>query len=280
MKSDLKGFPYPVLGRSNDFVDTDFESTIDFKLASTPGSDVVIAEYNFLLSNDEIRDLIAKGLATYAIDVKCIDTLYREVKYCSGITGSIQFEAGQLYGKTVFEPIVVVLKPVKDFYARDFNPEFGNMKFCLFPGDVIAADDPISKYIEFTKLKFESLIRVETVIDMPSEAYSFNVATDILTIQMGKNFRYIWELYRQEKDKAPFLAMSVYKDCIHSALEFISKNDEEADLFKWARALKVKLETLGLGKDLSPEADFNAIGALAQQLVSKIGVQRLLKNVK
>jgi hypothetical protein len=95
---------------------------------------------------------------------------------------------------------------------------------------------------------------------------------------MGKDFRRLWDYSREEKDKAPYLTMSVYKDCILAALDFIVKNQDESDNIKWARALKVKLSTLG--RSIGEDSDFNDLNTLAQQLVSKIGIQRLLKNVE
>lgn len=280
MKSELKALPYPVLGRFTDFVESDFQSTLDFKLDVTPDGDIIVAEYAFLLSCDEINKLINQGQASFAFDIKCTDTLYREVIFCPQRSGTIRFQPGQLYGKGVFEPVVVILKPVNNFSTKDFNPEYEDDTFSLLPGDVVAVDDQVSKFFEFNKLKFESLVRIDTVAELPADIYGFDMSSDVLIIQMGKNFRMVWDVYYQEKDKAPFLAMSVYKDCIHAALEFISKNEQEADSLKWARALKVKLATLGVGKDLSAESDFNALGKLAQQLVSKIGILRLLKNVQ
>jgi hypothetical protein len=119
-------------------------------------------------------------------------------------------------------------------------------------------------------------VRVQTSTEIPEESYRFNLAEDMITILMGKKFRSLWEFYRSEPDKAPLLAMSVYKDCIQAALDYILKN-EDAEEFKWVRALKLKLETLGV--HINEDSDFNDLCSYSQQLVAKHGVQRLFKYV-
>jgi hypothetical protein len=278
MKSSLKAFPYPVLGRLDDFVGSSFQSIIDFGIEQSSDSDVVVVNYTFALSNDELLELMQSGHASFALDVRCTDTLYREVIPCEALSGEIRFEQGELYGKVVFEPVIYIKKKVQNFTALDLNDEFKGANYNLSPGDIVAVDDPQVRYIEFNKLKFESLVRVQTSSDIPADTYRFDLSDDILIIMMGKDFRRLWDYSREEKDKAPYLTMSVYKDCIHAALDFIVNNQEESDNIKWARALKVKLFTLG--KSISEDSDFNDLNTLAQQLVSKIGVQRLLKNVE
>lgn len=275
MRSSLKAYPYPVLGRADDFTESEFQSTIDLRKQTGPDGESVTVDYTFLLSNSEILGLINDGKAAYAIDVRCSDTLFRQVFFCEK-SGAIQFSVGQLYGKVIFEPIIVLKNAVSDFSADDINPEYQGVLFNLATGDVIAADEPQSRFIEFDKLRFESLVKVQTSDEVPDETYRFDLSGDIVVIMMGTKFRNLWDICREERDKAPFLAMSVYKDCIHAALDYIIQNKDEADEHKWARALKLKLSNIG--RRIHEDSDFNDLCVHAQQLVSKLGVQRLLKN--
>lgn len=275
MKSIIKAFPYPILGRGDDYLDSEFQSTIDTRKDIVGSDEHIFLDYSFLLSNEDIDKLLTAKKASYAIDVHCSDTLFRKV-YSVGANGSIEFENGQLYGKVTFTPLVIAVQNINDFQSDDLNEEFGEEPFSLQVGDIMAIDDPQIRYIEFDKLQFESLVRVETAPEIPDETYRFRLEEDMITILMGKKFRNVWEICRQEKDKAPLLAMSVYKDCIHAALEYIIKN-EEAEQHKWARALKLKLDTLG--KHIKEDSDFDELCTQSQQLVAKYGIQRLMRNV-
>ena len=274
MQSNLKAFPYPVLGHEDDYVDSEFQSTVDTHTELVDGGEKVVLDYSFLISSPEIQLLIRQKKARFAIDVQCSETLFRQVYQCDA-RGSISFEIGQLYGKVSFSPIVVAVEPVMDFLAEDMNDEYRGAKFELRQGDVIAIDDPQVRYIEFDKLQFESLVKVQTSADIPEDTYRFDLSGDMIIILMGKKFRLVWDMYRDVKEKSPFLAMSVYKDCIHAALDY-SLNVEDSEGQKWARALRLKLQTIG--RKINREADFNELGMHAQQLVSRHGVRRLLKN--
>lgn len=276
MKSIIKAFPYPVLGRGDDYLNSEFQTTIDVRKDASPETNNIFLEYSFLLSSDSLTDLIAENKVSYAIDVACTDTLYRRV-FLVGQSGAIEFRDGELYGKVLISPLIVAKTEIKNYFSEDLNEEFGDDPFAISPGDILAYDDPQVKYIEFNKLQFESLVRVETSLEIPEETYRFSLEEDMITIYMGKKFRHIWDVCREEKDKAPMLAMSVYKDCIQAALDFMIHN-EDSESLKWVRALRLKLNSLG--KVISPESDFNDLCIHAQQLVSKYGVQRMLRNVE
>lgn len=275
MKSNLKALPYPVLGRSDDFTDSAFQTTIDFEKRVKEEIEYVVMSYSFLLSSSEISKLIASKKASFALDVSCTDTLYRRVIFCDANSGAIEFGAGDLYGRVSIEPLVVIRSQVGSFEAEDLNVEYTGVKFRLAAGDTIAIDETITRFIEFDKLRFESLVRIQTSDDIPTDTYRFDQESDIITILMGRNFRNVWDIYREERDKAPFLALSVFKDCILSALYSLSHNEGE-EQYKWARALVIKLSSMGI--KINKDADLNELNTIAQQLVSKLSVKRLLKN--
>ena len=47
-------------------------------------------------------------------------------------------------------------KAVKEFTSVDLNEEFGDLKFDLSIGDIIAMDDTHIKYFEFNNQSFDS----------------------------------------------------------------------------------------------------------------------------
>jgi hypothetical protein len=275
LKSNLKALPYPVLGRSDDFTDSAFQTTIDFEKKPKGETENIAMSYSFLLSSNEITKLVASKKASFALDVSCTDTLYRRVIFCDGNSGSVEFEPGDLYGRVTIEPMVVIRALVDSFEADDLNSEYQGVKFRLAPGDTIAIDETITRFIEFDKLRFESLVRIQTSEDIPTDTYRFDQESDFITILMGRNFRSVWDIYRDERDKAPFLALSVFKDCILSALYSLSHSEGE-EQYKWARALVIKLSSMGI--KIYKDADLNELNTIAQQLVSKLSVKRLLKN--
>lgn len=277
MFSNLKALPYPVLGRSDDFIDSDFQTAITTEVIRDETGERVQISYNFMCSNEEITELIEAGKASYSLDIRCVDTLYRMVHFLNEDTGVINFDVGDLYGKVVIEPCVVIKVKVKNFFAKDLHPEFDGTTYELEVGDQIAVDAPAVRFIEFDRLRFESLVKIELSEDVDTNTYQVDLSGDQIIIYMGEKMRTVWDINWQDKEKAPFLALSVYKDVVLAALEVLSNNEEESDERKWGRALKQKIVSAGIR--IPQDADFHELNPIAQRLVSRHGVQRILKNV-
>jgi hypothetical protein len=276
MKLHNKAFPYPVLRPdTEDYLDSAFQAIIEPRVNQNDIGQSVSVEYSFMLSNDTIKNTVASGMASYALDINCKDTLYRNV-YMLDTQGEIEFPNNELYGRVEFTPFVIATNKLDDFHPEDINPEYGDTKFILYPGDVIAYDELQVAYIEFAKLKFESLIRIQTSKALAPYEYSIALESELVTILMGEKFRLAWDEASYDADKRPYLAMSVYKDCVLAALDYISRSDE-SDEYRWVRALKSKLSTLNIIIHSEPELD--EINKVAQELVSSLGIRRIVDNV-
>jgi len=275
MDLNRKALPYPVLTENNDdYLDSQFQSILGCSLSEGEAGQIVLVDYSFQLSSREILNLIDQGKATFAIDVNCPETLFRQVFNCKE-RGEIKFSKGVLYGKVSFTSLVLVVSPITGYEAVDLNGEFAGIKFNLLPGDILAVDNEVKKTVEYGNLKFESLVKVVTSKDIDKNQYSFHLGSDVITILMGINFRQMWDILREDKSTSPLLALSVYKDCLYSALDYLIQS-EEAESYRWARALNVKLSTMGIS--LTKDMDFVSLNSIAQQLVSKYSIQRLLQN--
>jgi hypothetical protein len=276
MKLHNKAFPYPVLRPdTEDYLDSAFQAIIEPRVIERDTVQSVSVEYSFMLSNKSIHEAINSGTASFALEINCKDTLYRNV-YMLDTQGEIEFPNNELYGRVEFTPFIIATEIIDNFHPEDINPEFGDTNFLLNPGDVIAYHQLEVAYIEFAKLKFESLIRVQTSPELAPYEYSIALESELVTILMGEKFRLVWDEASYDADKRPYLAMSVYKDCVLAALDFISKSDE-TDEYRWVRALKSKLSTLNISIHSDPELD--EINKVAQELVSGLGIRRIVENV-
>jgi hypothetical protein len=276
MKAIEKALPYPVLGRGDDFTDSQFQSTLDASIIADESVGKLKLEYQFQLSSPEVADLLQQGAATFALDVQCSDTLYRRVFQCRE-AGTIEFASGELHGRVEILPCVVALRRIEGFRASDINPEFGEAELTFDSGDVFAIDDSQVKYVEFNRLKIESLVKVKRSEDIPECEYRIHLDGDHIFILMGAGCKRVWDFYRQDKQLAPFLAMSIYKDCLHAAIQELCESDEALS-WRWGRALSERLNALEIR--LPQQPTFDSVSAVAQSLVAAIGVGRLLRHVE
>jgi hypothetical protein len=267
------------LGRVDDFTDSHFQATIDFVKKTTDDQTWVELTYGFLLSNDAVAKLVKDGSAKYALDVACSETVYRQVFICEGDFGGLDFKSGELYGKVSVDPLIVVQTIVEGFHSDDLHEEYADGCFTLYPGDTIAVGERAIRFIEFNKLKFESLVKIETNTDLAPGIYDISVCDDVIVIYMSEAFRKVWESIKGEGDKGALLAMSVYKDCVLAALHYMSHKDSaEGGQYRWERALEQKIASSGLSP-VTERMDMCDLNKLAQLLVANLGVKKLLQDV-
>ena len=278
MKLNTQAFPYPVLtndeGAAADYDDSAFQCNLIFDDETQDNGDFSF-EYTFLLSNDELEEIIDKGDASYAVDISCPDTLKREIINLES-EGKYTLKASDLYGKVEFTPIIVIKGDVKGFTSVDLNEEFEGAKFNLSVGDIVAMDDTILKYFEYNNQSFDSLVKTRMSKDLAPFEYTVEPTQNFIYITMGSDMHSLYKELNTSKIKA-VLGMSIYKDVLFTAIEDLVNNDE-ADSQQWARSFKTKIAEFGF--ELPEQAEFNQINLLAQRFVREIGVEKLFKDLK
>ena len=203
-KLNSEAFPYPVLTdqeNNDDYYNSFFESEISVELEKNEASNAndLKINYQFLLENKEINQLIEKGNADFAILIISKSTFYREIFYTNKkVEGSFTVGLNNLYGNVEFQPQIVIIKDNVKFTSDDLNNEFSLEdnkfpNFNLSSGDIIAFAQSIYKNISFEPLTLESLIRWNKDISLDENIYSIDPSDNqYLTINMGENFHEKW----------------------------------------------------------------------------------------
>ena len=277
MKLNTQAFPYPVLSSQDtdaDYYDSTFYCKLEFSNEISDNGEFNIG-YSCLISNVEIEQLINNGSARFAIDLNCSDTLRREILLLDK-EGVIKLNAYNLYGKVEFTPIIVIKKVVPDFTSDDLNEEFGDNKFILQIGDVIAFDETWVKYFEFNNQSFDSLVKIRMVKEEEKFSYSIEATQTFIYINMGVEMYKLYQELQIPKNKG-ILGVSIFKDVLYLAILDLITN-EETESQQWARSFRNKIEELGYV--IPEEPDFNSINLLAQSFVHEIGVHKLFKEFK
>ncbi len=269
-----KAFPHPVLRPdTDDYQDSAFETIIEPTLSKGDDQSIDV-ELCFSLSSESLNSEITQNRASFALDVNCPDTLYRKVFHCKD-SDTIKFKEKELYGRVSFTGMVICRKAIDSFSAYDLHPEFGSRLFSFRPGDILAFDQQVLAFVEFSSLSFESLIRAQSCHDIDPNSYKIEVEAELITILMGPTFYKVWNLLREENSKAPFLAMSVYKDCLLVALQYIVTSEDSGG-YRWSKALIKKLDNYGI--ELPRDPEINDLNLLAQQLVAHLGIKKALNH--
>lgn len=263
--------PYPVLGRSDDYIGVDFQVAIRPNLKEHDNKRTIEIDYIFDLSDEAILTHIKTGKASYGLEIVCPGTALRYVELLEQ-EGVITLDPTQVYGKVEISPKVFVIDRIEDFSSPNFNSEFGVTRFILQPGDYLASDTEQVIYVDFGRLNFTALIKVQKMDTKHPFTYDFGLDGNTIVIGMGTKIHTLWHALRHNHDIQPFLIMSIYKDCIVAALDYLKGHDDLPEQ-TWAQALGEMLQK----KDLTipKDATFGRLNETAQILLEDLGVKKV-----
>jgi hypothetical protein len=287
MKLRTEAFPYPVLSpdthENNDYIDTAFQCSIDTtQVTDENGTQFIKLEYEILLSNDEIINLIENKTASYMLDITCPATGFKNIYSLASNSGSVSIEIGNLYQRVEIYPLIVVTSKVDDFTSEDLNLEYVYSnetgkdvfrKFQLNPGDMIAFDEPTIKYLDYEPLGLKSLLKVVLDNELDEDSYSIDPNHDNeLVVRMGAQIKTLWDNTQTRE----YLFMPVIKDCILIAIDEYRRDKESVQERKWA---KLFLEVIDYEQGIDVDTTIDDLNMIAQKVSKKFGLAKIKSKV-
>lgn len=272
-----KTFFHPVLRESTrDFIDGSvFSVELKPRLYQDKVNENLCIDYEVNLTSPGIQAQLKNGSAKVFLDLYSKETITRILSPLDEEEGSIEFQSGQLLGILEVQAAVIATESIKSYSPVGMNAEYGDLKFNVPPGSILAIGEKILLPLSFKRIKLESLIRVQLSKDLDPDVYELNLDSDFITILMGESFHALWDIMRSDSAVKPYLALSVYKDTFVEALSLIHKT-EEAEEFNWAQALIARCESSGIKlEDLS---NFSSQNQAALKLLRELGVHKLIAS--
>lgn len=127
-------YPYPVIrAYVEDYQTTVFKGAFVVNLQP----DGYLVRPNFEIQNDGIKNLIADGKMTYALEVQSPATWFRRL-YLIKDNKSIRLDPAFLHERVELTPCIVATMPISGFENEDFETEYSGMTFDINVGDIIA----------------------------------------------------------------------------------------------------------------------------------------------
>ena len=142
-----KSWPWPVLRScSADYPRSEFQYHVD--LQKLEDSTRLHLTVKFYLGDRNLRQLIEKGRAKYALLISCSTTHFRE--YVSSEFSQIEWDAedGRLAGRIDITPFIVAHRRIDNFRAPNWHADYDGRSFTIEPGSVLAVDEPSAHWIE------------------------------------------------------------------------------------------------------------------------------------
>lgn len=252
-----KAFPHPVLrptpGGQGDYPRAEFETTIE--ATRTTGALDVEVSADFVLSDPDLGRLLGRGDAKCFLLVEASTTRFRRLPGAESDRLRERFHAGDLKGRVEFRPFLICMRKLVGFKAGGWHPDCGDRSFHLYPGDVLAQDEPLAYWIDTEDEKpIGSIFKHTASNRQPDGMWTCDLSGNQIAIRMSvRDHGRFEEARRQlETDDASTLINSIYLPAlVHVLSEADRSEDEHADR-RWYSTLDGKLadhDCPRLGKD-------------------------------
>ena len=138
MEIRSKLYPYPVLSSdSDDYIESSFVNDIN---AVRDGYRIKI-KLSSLLENEELTELISKGIAQYVYHIECAQTGFRTAVMTKDSDKTILIPDEKLHGRLQICPFIVAAEDIPDYVNRSFNEDYRGFKFQIEAGCVMAVGE-------------------------------------------------------------------------------------------------------------------------------------------
>ena len=246
MKFDLrKAFPHPVLRPgSNDYPDADFEAEIDIRRKR--GMTHVHLSVVFSLSEDDLLKLIEQDAACFVLVLECSTTHLRAAFRTTSTTLEQTFQPGQLRGLVELRPFVVATRTNVAFQADGWHEDFADMPpLTLFPGTVLAADEPKDYYIDNAEeAPIGSIFTTAPLATAHDGTWSCNLNDEKVEIQLSPEDHERLTAARKlldGKSDAAYLMNGLFLPALLHVLVEADANLGDYEGRRWFRSLNAKL---------------------------------------
>ena len=233
-----KAFPHPVLSADQDPADRDYvncEFQMIHGLEICPKSQKGILECNAALSESSLCALIQEGEAMYATAVHCAKTYFRHLEKSSDPSYKIQFDKGDLHSVVEVSSYVVCTSPIKGYTSDSLHAEFGDAKFDLNPGDVLAVSEPEKYYVDPNALESLGTIFQLSQSKIPHPEKLFEVGWDNSKIDIFMNAEEAnkFKALQHSQEHWPSLLSSVYLVALMETLRVMDEEENEHSDKQW-----------------------------------------------
>ena len=255
-----KTFPHPVLSQhADDYPKRGFQPTINFSLQD----DSPVLDVHFQLNEEKILSLVENGKAAYVMEILCPATYLRRIFHTCEKSVQCKFGERELYKQVEVNAFVTCTESAEGFSSPNFNKEFGDAKFELRAGDVLAAAPP-QYYWWDTSFRAPLHSVVDIVADRTvSRGMSvIDTSGQKIQIRMCESDKGRFAVMRQSKELKRY-AMFVYFSAIAEVLRRMVAGGEDEST-KWYRAVEYKITAMGKKIDQSADPYM-----LAQELFRK-----------
>ena len=142
---------------------------------------------DFELSDADLRGLLGRGDAKCVLLVEAPTTRFRRLLGAKRYRLRESFRAGELKGRVEFRPFLICLRELVGFKATRWHADYGNRSFDIYPGAVLAQDEPAAYWIDTEDEKPIGSIFKHTASSRQADGtWACDLSGDQVAVQMSE----------------------------------------------------------------------------------------------
>jgi hypothetical protein len=272
MKLTERAFPHPVVGNSDDVLDSAFQATIEPKY----DHESYHISVRVACSSPTICELVNRGQACYVLHVECGNTLYREKFDFNSTEWNVVIPRQNLHSTVDVNVFVIAQRDIRSYRIENAHPDYGNMSFSVETGDILAVAEGLSfdADIDFDMLRsVRSIVEVaERTDDQESAPVVIDLNYERIRLVLSKADFATYRVLRTNKVLSQTLIAMLVIPALVEAITVLRGSGSDYEELRWYRCLKKKIEVEGHSLESAPYT-------LAQELL-KFPVRRALQGLQ
>lgn len=258
MKISNQSFPHPVLGLQDD-VNGKFEAGLTWSCDRA----LYYLYPVFNLQNETIEKLIENDIAAFVVHLECGNTFFRKSFLFKNRMPEIKINAEELRDRVEVSFYISSIKSLSEYYNKDAHSDYGNQKFSLEKGDVLAYGGDTS----FQAVKnYESLKAVSSIMVIKKASYDrgltkVNYNNEKIELWLSKENFQVYNDNKTDEHFSTLFHTTLVLPVLYKALTYIAIGDEDLINFKWFDVLKTRIDDENLSVD-DDEKHFEIIQSL------------------
>lgn len=238
MEITTQSFPHPVLG-----IQDDIEGTFNVNFTWSCDRAFYYLSPVFNLQNETIENFIKENSAVFVIHVECANTFYRNSFQINSTSPLIKIDAEKLRDKVEVGFYIITTKGIDNYTNSKVHPDYGDQKFFLDKGDVIAygGNSSFLAVKNYESLKAVSSIMVINKDDKEKGLGRVNYSAPKIELFLSKEN---YQIYNECKNDPNFISIfhtSLVLPVLFKALSYIRADDDQLRTEKWFEVIKTRL---------------------------------------
>lgn len=261
MKKNKADFPHPVLFEgSDDYIDASFGMTVNHKDTDKTFD----FRLSYELTSDMLSSMVESGQAKVVTRVHSPFAAFRNTQQWDSSSKNhlIRLNKHDLARYVEFETYIIAKEDIEDFQSAEHRKDyFGNFKYSVSKGDVLAITDVERFYLDASELEkpMSSLVSIaQSVNDNTEFKTEVDLHEDKITIHLDRKTYDTYLNLRRRKEpmiERNLIGLIVYPATVEAISHIIRSINEEAgesEEFKekrWFRGILKKLKDLGIEQE-------------------------------